>query len=111
MERVLYLQRFKSNLISDGAVLNVVVLVWKHIQQRHHLVGSHAAFREEDQERARPTHFQIVGQQAGDGFVDQRLGDGVARETGFQGVGAKLHAELDSVFAQLAKTETERAVK
>lgn len=58
---VKYLQHFKANIISDGAVLHVVLLIGMHVQQVHDFVGLHSAFQEEDEESARPAHLQVVG--------------------------------------------------
>lgn len=79
----------------------MVLLVWQQVQQVHHLVGLHRPLLEEDEESARPADFQIVGQQPCDGFVDERLGVDVTGEASLQGVGAELHAELDSGFTHL----------
>lgn len=68
--KVLYLQGFKADVISDGAVLYVVLLVRMHVEQVHHLVGVNRAFQEEDKKSTCPANLQIIGQQAGNGFVD-----------------------------------------
>lgn len=104
---MIHLQRLKSNVVSDGAVLHVVLLVRMHIEEVHGLVGLDRALQEEDEEGARPAHLQVVGKQASDGFVDQRLGEDVAGKAGLQGVGAELHAELDSIFTHLAEGKGE----
>lgn len=77
----LYLQRLEANVVSDWAVLGVILLIRMHVKEVHHLVGLDGALQEEDEKSARPAHLQVVGQQAGDGFVDEGLGDDVARKT------------------------------
>lgn len=73
-----------------------------HIKEVDGLVGLDRALQEEDEESTRPAHLQVVGKQASDGFVDQGLGEDVAGKARLQGVGAELHAELDSIFTHLA---------
>lgn len=94
-------------MISDGAVLHVVLLVRMHVKEVHGLVGLDRALQEEDEEGTRPAHLQVIGKQASDGFVDQRLGEDIARKAGLQGIGTELHAELDPIFTHLAEGKRE----
>jgi len=100
---VLYLQGFKANVISDGAVLYVVILIRMHVKKVHQLVGLNSAFEEEDQKSARPGNLKVIGEQAGDGFVDEGLGDDIAGKARPQRISTKLHAELDTIFTQLMR--------
>lgn len=95
-------------MISDGAVLHVVLLVRMHIKEVDRLVGLDRALQEEDEESTCSAHLQVVGKQASDGFVDQGLGEDVAGKAGLQGVGAELHAELDPILTHLAEGRGEK---
>lgn len=57
----LYLQGFEANMISDGAVLHVVLLIRMHVEEIHHLVGLNSAFQEEDKKSTRPANLQVIG--------------------------------------------------
>lgn len=67
---MLYLQGFEANVIPDGAVLHLVLLIRMHVKKVQQLVGLNGAFEEEDQKGARPGNLQVIGEQDGDGFVD-----------------------------------------
>ena len=56
-----YLQGFKANVVSDGAVLHVVVLIRMHVKKVHHLVGVNCAFEEEDKKSTGPGNLQVIG--------------------------------------------------
>lgn len=101
LKKLLYLKGFKANIIRDGAVLRVVLLIRMHVKQVHHLVSLNSAFEEEDEKSTRPGDLQVIGQQAGNGFVDQGLGDDIAGKARPQGISTKLYAELDTIFTQL----------
>lgn len=103
-----YLQRLEANVISDRAVLHMVLLVRMHIKEVDRLVGLDRPLQEEDKESTCTAHLQVFGKQASDGFVDQRLGEDVAGKAGLQGVGAELDAELDSIFTHLVKGRGEK---
>lgn len=104
---MIYLQGLKANVIPYWAVIHVVLLIRVQIQKVHHLVGLDGALQEEDEQSAGAADVQIAGQQAGDGFIEQRLCDGVAWKTGPQSVRTDLHAELDAVFTHLVAQKTE----
>lgn len=60
-KKVLYLQGFKANVITDGAVLHMVLLIRMHVEKVHNLVGLDSAFQEEDKKSASPANLQVVG--------------------------------------------------
>lgn len=60
LKRCLYLQGFKANMISDGAVLHVVLLIRMHVKKVHHFVGLNSAFQEEDEKSTCPANLQVI---------------------------------------------------
>lgn len=79
----------------------MVLLVGVHVQHVHPLVGFNGTFKEEDEKSTCPANLQIIGQQAGEGFVDQRLGDDLTGKARLEGICTKLDAELETIFTQL----------
>lgn len=103
-----HLQRLKANVISDGTVLHVVLLVGMHIKEVDGLVSLDRALQEKDEKSTRTAHLQVIGKQASDGFVNQGLGEDVAGKAGLQGVSTQLHAKLDSIFTHLVEGRGEK---
>lgn len=58
---MLYLQGFKANMISDRAVLHMVLLIRMHVKKVHSLVGLNSAFQEEDKKSTCPANLQVIG--------------------------------------------------
>lgn len=92
------LNHLEAHVVPDGTGVQVVLQVRVVVQEEHGLVGLDCSLQEEHEQRTGSADLQVVGEQVRDGFVDERLDDGIVLEVGLKSLSTELNAKGEAFF-------------